>query len=495
MSPMPRKQRESQRCTGSFMAPSLGTHRGGGSILRQVLPKACIVSARTEPDWPCARGCHAAPSRIVLTTVRRLRGWWWAASLAAHTSLVGLGVARVQRSTPTAAVSPPRDPVGFDPIDAVPPAGSRRMPGRPTATPEPTPVERRSGGQRSPQNLSAAQRGARGDGQSSETGQLLAARAEAVTLDPRLANAREIAQEQRIRTARDRASPQDDRRTPNPADDPWLATGDGVLLLRAPHAVAMPAPGAIRPLPARNAGAEAPPPPPTADIATRQASRVPPTTRGGPPQPAGGVRDAAGTRSVPRGPVATGRPALVAGHASTTADLAATRPRDDQDADLLAHALQRGATLASVQDGPRRAPGEGGVGGGGAPGVGGSEGRGGRARAFGEGDGYLALGTDDARFVRYFAEVRRRLYPLWADAFPRDEALRLRQGTVILHFVIARDGTVREVQVARRSGVDRFDQNVRAAVHGARLPAIPPDLDRAELRIRAPFEYRNPAVR
>lgn len=416
------------------------------------------------------------------------------ASVAAHASIVGLGVARVQRA-PGAQPTPPLETVVFERAEGVGTHDSPRRPGSPAATPDTAPVDRAPGGHRSPQNLSAEQPGARGDGRSSEQGRLLAARAEAVNLDPRLANAHDVAQEQRIRTARDRASPQDDRRTPNPADDPWLATGDGVLLLRAPRATAMPAPGAAQPSAGRPAGSAAPPPPPTALVAARAASQAPPTVRGGPELPAGGVRGAAGARAAPRGPVATGRPGLEQGHASTTANLAAARPRDDRDADLLALSLLRGATLASVQDGPRRAPGEGGVGGGGAPGVGGGEGRGGRAQAFGEGDGYVALGTDDARFVRYFAEVRRRLYPLWAEAFPRDEALRQRQGTVILHFVIARDGAVREVQIARRSGVDRFDQNVRAAVRGARLPPIPQSLDRAELRVRAPFEYRNPAVR
>jgi TonB family protein len=415
------------------------------------------------------------------------------ASVAAHASIVGLGVARVQPA-PGAQPAPTRAMLEFEHAEGVGTRVGPLRPGSAAATPDTAPAQGAPGGHRSPQNLSAEQPGARGDGRSSSQGRLLAARAEAVNLDPRLANARDVAQEQRIRTARDRASPQDDRRTPNPADDPWLATGDGVLLLRAPRATAMPAPGAALPSAGRPAGSVAPPPP-TARIAARAASPAPPTVRGGPELPAGGVRDAAGARAAPRGPVATGRPALAQGHASTTADRAAARPRDDRDADLLALSLQRGATLASVQDGPRRAPGEGGVGGGGAPGVGGGEGRGGRAQAFGEGDGYVALGTDDARFVRYFAEVRRRLYPLWAEAFPRDEALRLRQGTVILHFVIARDGAVREVQVARRSGVDRFDQNVRAAVRGARLPPIPQSLDRAELRVRAPFEYRNPAVR
>ena len=75
----------------------------------------------------------------------------------------------------------------------------------------------------------------------------MAARAERVNLDERLLDADHGVQEQRIATARRRASPQDDRRTPNPDEDPWVSTGDGVLLLRVPHATARPAAGAAAP--------------------------------------------------------------------------------------------------------------------------------------------------------------------------------------------------------------------------------------------------------
>ena len=125
----------------------------------------------------------------------------------------------------------------------------------------------------------------------------------------------------------------------------------------------------------------------------------------------------------------------------------------------------------------------------------GGVGRGGVARPLGDGDGWIALGTEDARYIRYLHEVRRRLQPLWRDAFPYDEALRLRQGTVVLQFVIMRDGSVHAPTVSRRSGIDRFDANVLAAITGAHLPPIPTSLGHAELRIRAPFEFRNPVVR
>jgi TonB family protein len=54
---------------------------------------------------------------------------------------------------------------------------------------------------------------------------------------------------------------------------------------------------------------------------------------------------------------------------------------------------------------------------------------------------------------------------------------------------------VREVSLRRRSGVDRFDANVLAAVRRAVLPPIPAALGVSRLNIRAPFEFRNPLVR
>jgi TonB family protein len=191
----------------------------------------------------------------------------------------------------------------------------------------------------------------------------------------------------------------------------------------------------------------------------------------------------------------TQRPTLAQGHASTTADEAARRPDDDDDSALLAASLQRAFVSATVQQCAARAEGVGGAGGGGAPGSGGGVGRGGRAAVLGDGDGWVSLSSDDARYMRYLIEVRRRIEPLWADAFPHAEALRMRQGTVILQFVIAADGSVREPAVRRRSGVDAFDANVLAAVRSARLPPIPAALGVESLRIRAPFEFRNPLVR
>jgi TonB family protein len=416
---------------------------------------------------------------------------WCAASIAVHAAMMGAlsSAARPARVRPAsrAPASVVTVPVDFAPA-APPPLTAT------SATPAPPTVADALGGVAHRQNLDAEQRGERGDGRSLERGRQMAARAERINLDERLLDADHGVQEQRIATARRRASPQDDRRTPNPDEDPWVSTGDGVLLLRVPHAPALPAAGAAAPSVATAATRAGPAP---------AGATLPDAVFVGPghgdrdlvERPRTGIAGAAGTRSRAAGPVAMQRPSVEPGHASTTSDRMAPRTSDDADAALLATAMLRDHLNASVQDGPRRAVGEGGVGGGGAPGSGGGVGRGGEARPLGDGDGWIALGTEDARYIRYLHEVRRRLQPLWRDAFPYDEALRLRQGTVVLQFVIARDGSVHAPQVSRHSGVERFDANVLAAVSRARLPPIPEALGRSELRIRAPFEFRNPVVR
>ena len=162
---------------------------------------------------------------------------------------------------------------------------------------------------------------------------------------------------------------------------------------------------------------------------------------------------------------------------------------------LLAATLLRAQVNAAAQQGAARGDGQGGVGGGGSPGAGGGLMRGGAARAYGEGDGVVSLTTGDARYQRYFGLLRRRLQRLTAGAFPHEDELQLRQGTVILRFVIERDGAVRDVVIERRSGVPGYDANVRSALVAATLPPIPASLARDRLTVRWPAAFLSPIVR
>ena len=167
--------------------------------------------------------------------------WWWTASIVAHASLMTVAATTIPRRTTHA---PPVARVDFEyppaPVDA-PTAGAEHGAGRSAAPDE---RAQRLGGARSAQNVSADNPGERGDGRSLEAARRLAARADGVNLDPRLVNNLGATQEQRIRTARERASPQDDRRTPNPAEDPWVASSHGLLLVRMTDA---PTPPRARP--------------------------------------------------------------------------------------------------------------------------------------------------------------------------------------------------------------------------------------------------------
>ena len=342
------------------------------------------------------------------------------------------------------------------------------------------------------QNLNADTAGERGDGRSLDPGRLLAARSEGVNLSPNLMNSMQADQEHRLHTASTRVSPQDRRSTPNPGYDPWIASSDGILAFRLRFATAMPAAGAtLRAHDAVPAGAA-----PEIERASADASRATRVLRlGAEPRPAAGIEGGTGRNTRTAGPGATGHASIELGRASTTSDLAELRPRDNIDAEALATTLLRNSIATTIHAGPERATGIGGVGGGGAPGSGGGIGVGGRARPYGEGNGWLSLASPDGRYLRYFQDVRRHLDPLWADAFPRSEQLRLRQGTVILRFVIEGNGHIRDVSVLRRSGVDTFDHNVVSAIANATLPPIPPELGRSEIHITAPFVFRNPIVR
>jgi TonB family protein len=146
------------------------------------------------------------------------------------------------------------------------------------------------------------------------------------------------------------------------------------------------------------------------------------------------------------------------------------------------------------------APGEGqgGNGGGGEAGAGANSGAGSHARALGVGEGeILDFWTSDPRLLPYFRQLHAKIDPLWANAFPKSALLELKQGTVILQFVVHADGraTVQWPPV-RPSGVDEFDRNCAGAIRrAAPFPPIPRELGVSTLTIRAPFVASNPAVR
>jgi TonB family protein len=75
--------------------------------------------------------------------------------------------------------------------------------------------------------------------------------------------------------------------------------------------------------------------------------------------------------------------------------------------------------------------------------------------------------------------------------------LELKQGTVILDFTIAADGTAHVAwPPVRPSGVDEFDRNCADAIRrAAPFDPLPSQLGRSTLRVRAPFVAKNPIVK
>ena len=105
----------------------------------------------------------------------------------------------------------------------------------------------------------------------------------------------------------------------------------------------------------------------------------------------------------------------------------------------------------------------------------------------------LALATYQRVYDQYLEAVRRKVDPLWE--FPRELAVRMEQGDVLVGFTIRKDGRVTDVRVLKASGFDKFDKNVLAAIKKAAPFAPLPETLGAELHVTAPFEGSNPVIR
>jgi TonB family protein len=105
----------------------------------------------------------------------------------------------------------------------------------------------------------------------------------------------------------------------------------------------------------------------------------------------------------------------------------------------------------------------------------------------------LALATFQRAYDLYLSRVKQKVDPLWE--FPRELALALEQGDVLVGFTIRKDGTVRDIRVLKASGFPKFDKNVLMAIKkAAPFEPLPATLG-SELHVTAPFEGSNPAIR
>ena len=364
------------------------------------------------------------------------------------------------------------------------------------------PAELESGGHHSAQNIDALSRGEHGDGRGPQAVVLLMPRDQGITLQDAPLTTLGPAQLQRIRTARDRATLEDRRATPNPNDQTFLASGHGEHAERRTPSPRDPLPGARR-APAPSTIAEGP--------ATHAAALLSPSSAGGEQARAGqdrqerleagaiaspgaGIRGGRGERAAEAARVALGRPPVDPGPAATPAQRRDARVRDDEDAELLAASMIQSWVDSSDRSGPERGEGRGGVGGGGAPGSGGGEQAGGRARSFGHGAG--AYFTNDQRYQRWLLRLRRRV----SDAldFPRARQLAMDQGVVVYRVTLRRDGSlIGGPHLIRGSRFPDLDAAARAAiVRSSPFEPIPSELapESERLVLTLPIEFANPMI-
>lgn len=319
---------------------------------------------------------------------------------------------------------------------------------------------------------------------------------ERLRLSPDLLSRLDRDQLQRMRVARTRQSWEDRRSTTHPTELTLLVTGTGTVMERRPESSVEPSRGALQsPLPSVQGGTVG-----AAPVGEANEGEHPPlgALRAGSLLGAPGAGEAESRPGVDHrasAPVSSARPDVTRGPVAVPANESA-RPRDDVDSDQEVATTVRSLVHASTAGG---APGEGrgGNGGGGDPGAGADRGVGSRAQALGVGEGQvLDFSTSDPRLLPYFRQLHAKIDPLWAHAFPRSALVELKQGTVILQFVVHADGHATVTwPPLRPSGVDEFDRNCAEAIRrAAPFPPIPRELGVGSLTIRAPFVARNPAV-
>lgn len=329
----------------------------------------------------------------------------------------------------------------------------------------------------------------------------LAALDEDLSLSPDPMSRLDRDQHQRLKTATFRTTHEDRRATTHPMEVTFLATGTGEHEERRPHAPSDPSRGSLAsPRPASVLGGHA---------GTREADDVegPGATAGAAragqlvASPGVGVRDGrAGTTRSEAARIAQGRPAVAEGPPTITAAFKG-RPNDTIDSDQEVASIVQSQVHASFAGG-LAGEGRGGSDGPASdPGAGGAKGRGSTGRVLGSGDGdVFDWYTSDPMLLPYFRKIHAKVDPLWKDAFPKSAMLELKQGTVILEFTIASDGTARvSWPPVRPSGIDEFDRNCAEALRRASpfepIPAALRAAGRTSLRIRAPFVAKNPIVK
>ena len=428
-------------------------------------------------------------------------GWPLAASLVAHLGLVGVAGAvayhfaqdrdRREADSRTAA---PANVVTIE----LPVFSEGTLLADREVVPEGTKPEAHGGATIARVDTGTAGRGGQATGARAVN---LAALDEDLRLSPDLLSRLDRDQHQRLKTAAVRTTHEDRRATTNPMEVTFLATGTGEHQERRPNAATDPSRGSlVAPRPASVLGGS----PGSHELEPFEGPAASPgAARRGQlvASPGIGVRDGeAGTKHSQGARIAQGRPSVAEGKPTVTAALRG-RANDTVDSDQEVASIVQSAVHASFAGG-LAGEGRGGSNGPASdPGAGGTHGRGSTSRTMGSGDGdVFDWYTTDPMLLPYFRKIHAKVDPLWKDAFPKSAMLELKQGTVILEFTIASDGSARVTwPPVRPSGIDEFDKNCADAIRRASpfepIPAALREMGRTNLRIRAPFVAKNPIVK
>jgi len=334
-----------------------------------------------------------------------------------------------------------------------------------------------------------------GDTRAADPALNLADRDERLRLSPDLLSRLDRDQLQRLRVARVRQSWEDRRATTHPTELTLVVTGVGTLFERRAPSPLEPSRGTLKSEAASVRGGEPGASPTAVDDSGRKLGSTQPGSLEAAPGP-GLASSRAGPDHRASAPIGSARPDVTRA-AVAVAAVDRARPTDDVDSDQEVATMVRSLVHASTAGG-LLGEGRGGTGLGGEAGAGGGSAAGSVAHPLGLGDGdAFDYWTSDPRLLPYFRRIHAKIDPLWANAFPKSALLDLKQGTVILEFVVFADGhaTVSWPPV-RPSGIDEFDRNCAQAIRRASpLPPIPRELGLPSVRIRAPFVASNPIVK
>jgi TonB family protein len=318
-------------------------------------------------------------------------------------------------------------------------------------------------------------KGKGGDGHA-EPARNLAAHAEEHTTVDKIRDAVDAEQENRLKSAKQRKSDVDLRVALEPMDLSFVASGKGFRYERHPVAKSDSslgfASGKGTAFGGAQLGSGAPvdgvgdeKSPGTTSLGGAQASPAKGAAYG---QPLVGMPQVVGAN------VAKARPRVDKGKKPSVTANAPGSAADNLDGDqAIAEAMHSLVSMSTKGGAPGE--GKGGSGGGGAPGSGGITGDGSTSIALGSGDGSLE-GPHAYKRTAWLLNLQKRIGPLVKDTFPREVDLDLRNGTVIVSLVIAKNGNVVDIVVIRPSGYQEFDQAVVTNIRSAKSFEPVPDV-------------------